>query len=411
METQTILENGELEWIIKNLREELRGKQFSDVVDEENNQYVDLVMEGGGVLGVGLLGYLYVLEQMKIRFLGIGGASAGSIVALLLAAVGRPEEAKSRKLLEILIKKNFSEFVDGDEAIVALLKSKKTGLTKWGKLVALNRGLKLIKYFFKNWGLNPGDNFYNWIKQCLSDNGIEIAEHLEKNLRPPQTLKRINTTGATRQTIFQDARLAIIAADITSDCQVEFPRMAGNYYVNPSYVNPADFVRASMSIPAFFHPHKIPNPNYSNEYTPKEFLFMDGGIVSNFPINIFHLEDRVPANPTFGVKLGISNKYAKINNVIDVGWATFNAARHSMDRDFLNKNQDYKHLVCEINTAEINWLNFDLTDKDKLELFLSGARSAANFLRSFNWENYKNLRRDLLKAKERFNQSNDVSRP
>lgn len=37
------------------------------------------VMEGGSVLGIALTGYTYVLQQAGIRFLGIGGTSAGSI--------------------------------------------------------------------------------------------------------------------------------------------------------------------------------------------------------------------------------------------------------------------------------------------------------------------------------------------
>lgn len=49
------------------------GRAISDLVDDNNLQYVDLVMEGGGVLGIALTGYTYALEQAGIRFLGIGG--------------------------------------------------------------------------------------------------------------------------------------------------------------------------------------------------------------------------------------------------------------------------------------------------------------------------------------------------
>jgi len=50
---------------------------FSDVIDEEGHQYVDLVQEGGGMLGIALVGYTYVLEQMGIRFVSLAGTSAG----------------------------------------------------------------------------------------------------------------------------------------------------------------------------------------------------------------------------------------------------------------------------------------------------------------------------------------------
>ena len=36
----------------------------SDTLDDEGHQYVNLVQKGGGVLGVALIGYTYILEQM-----------------------------------------------------------------------------------------------------------------------------------------------------------------------------------------------------------------------------------------------------------------------------------------------------------------------------------------------------------
>ncbi|ULA69192.1 MAG: hypothetical protein LZF62_410148 [Nitrospira sp.] len=91
-----------------------KGKHISDIVDGNGFQYVDFVMEGGGVLGIALTGYTYVLEQAGIRFLGIGGTSAGSINALMIAALGPPEEAKSERLLKILAGMPMASFIDGD---------------------------------------------------------------------------------------------------------------------------------------------------------------------------------------------------------------------------------------------------------------------------------------------------------
>jgi len=70
------------------------NKKVSDIVDDDNNQYVDLVMEGGGVLGIALVGYTYALESVGIRFLGVGGTSAGAINAMLVVAVDEPAKAK-----------------------------------------------------------------------------------------------------------------------------------------------------------------------------------------------------------------------------------------------------------------------------------------------------------------------------
>lgn len=65
----------------------------SDLVSadpEDSNstlQWVNLVMAGGGMLGIGHVGFVRVLEQAGVRFIGLGGASAGAINALLIAAV------------------------------------------------------------------------------------------------------------------------------------------------------------------------------------------------------------------------------------------------------------------------------------------------------------------------------------
>src|SRR5687768_16054181 len=78
-----------------------KATHYSDIVDDDY-QYVDLVMEGGGVLGIALVGYTYILEKAGIRFLGVGGTSAGSINALMIAALGTPAEEKTHKLVKIL---------------------------------------------------------------------------------------------------------------------------------------------------------------------------------------------------------------------------------------------------------------------------------------------------------------------
>lgn len=69
------------------------------------------------MLGIGLLGYTYILEQAGIRFVGLGGTSAGAINTMLIAARRTsPDEACSLQLLEILATADFPSFLDGPEA-------------------------------------------------------------------------------------------------------------------------------------------------------------------------------------------------------------------------------------------------------------------------------------------------------
>jgi NTE family protein len=74
------------------LHENISSKEFSDLLDQEGNQYIEFVQEGGGVWGSALVGYLYGLEIFGIRFLKVAGTSAGAINTMLIAACKTKEE-------------------------------------------------------------------------------------------------------------------------------------------------------------------------------------------------------------------------------------------------------------------------------------------------------------------------------
>ena len=78
------------------------GRPFivSDVLDGDGNQYVNLVQKGGGVLGVALVGYTYVLEKMGIRFLRLAGTSAGAINTALMTVIGKKKKQNQSKSLK-----------------------------------------------------------------------------------------------------------------------------------------------------------------------------------------------------------------------------------------------------------------------------------------------------------------------
>ena len=57
MEASDFTQTEQVRDLISELKETCGDKEFSEVIDDEGNQYVDLVMEGGGVLGVALVGY------------------------------------------------------------------------------------------------------------------------------------------------------------------------------------------------------------------------------------------------------------------------------------------------------------------------------------------------------------------
>jgi len=102
-----LLNNPDVQALSEKLRQFAAKPDFvvSDLILEQDGktlQFVDLVMEGGGTLGIALVGYIYALEQANICFLGVGGSSVGAIVALLLACLGKRTEEKGTILVEIL---------------------------------------------------------------------------------------------------------------------------------------------------------------------------------------------------------------------------------------------------------------------------------------------------------------------
>src|SRR5688572_30408439 len=108
--------------IVEELKLHFKDKPLivSDVTDNTGHQYVDLVQEGGGVLGVALVGYTYVLEKLGLRFLKLAGTSAGAINTIMLASVdkkNRPEysgfETKSEIILHEMLNYDLWRLVDG----------------------------------------------------------------------------------------------------------------------------------------------------------------------------------------------------------------------------------------------------------------------------------------------------------
>lgn len=384
------------------------GRTISDLVDDNNLQYVDLVMEGGGVLGIALTGYTYVLEQAGIRFLGIGGTSAGSINALMIAALGPPEEAKSEKLLQVLAEMPMASFIDGDQDARDFSHS---ALGKVRLMKLFWKAIQVADNLTGDLGLNPGTAFFNWLSAQLHGVGIQTNADLLRRLRTVPSGLQLRPDRTDREITDTDTygRLIMVAADITTETKVEFPRMAELYWADPDRVNPACFARASMSIPFFFHPFRVDHcPQDRAKWKaladfggqpPESVLFMDGGIMSNFPINLFHQPYRVPTSPTFGAKIGIDREQpAVINKPSQLLGAVFDAARHTLDFDFISRNPDYKHLVAMIDTGDHNWLDFSMVDDDKIDLFARGARAAAEFLCHFNWEKYKHIRKGIAEA-------------
>ena len=226
-----------------------------------------------------------------IRFRHVGGTSAGAINALMVAGLDTPDKPKSSKVLKILADLEMFSFVDGDSDAQDFVRAMVEG-AGWIKMMW--KGFQVADNIIEDLGLNPGDAFRRWVEEQLKRANIDSVVGLEYRMTCPNLFLRDDTK--LPKTACR-GRLGIVAADISTGTKVVFPDMADLYWAQPETLNPAWLVRASMSIPGFFQPMRVANipqgedaiSNWSDKAgyrgrLPKEVLFVDGGIISNFPI-------------------------------------------------------------------------------------------------------------------------------
>ncbi|WP_300602940.1 patatin-like phospholipase family protein [Niabella sp.] len=445
---------------------------ISDTLDKDGHQYVNLVQKGGGVLGVALVGYTYILEQMGIRFMRLAGTSAGAINTALLAITGNKEEQKSAKILEAIAQLDFFDLVDGHPAARWLIKkfiTKSSFLEKikrWANGLGIFYSILLTVTFICLWllphntpmqqftqtlvvvllvitlllgvfawyisrllkrlrasgyGINPGNFFYDWLKQLMKENGVAHLDDFRR--KAGQQIEGLHLRQAHPDGLDGLAPdVTIIASELITENKIEFPKMCNLFRPADRMheLHPAGLVRASMAIPLFFESYfiyGIPHTNgevkkawmdtFGAQEPPMEARFVDGGILSNFPINIFYNPHVVvPRLPVFGIDLDDSNpgdtgKNTTVWTLSGYFFRIFNTVRNYYDKDFQLKNKVYSRGIGRISLPDFNWLNFFITDKEKQVLFERGAEAATRFLLNFDWEAYKQDRSFMQVALEK----------
>jgi NTE family protein len=320
---------------------------------------VDLVFEGGGVKGIGLIGAYSVLEERDYKPMNMAGASAGAIVAALVAAGYSAEELRT-----ILMEKSFEDFLD--EA--------------WEDRVwLLSRPLSV----FKDKGVYEGKAFHDWIKGLLS-------ERVGKEEVTFGDLRREDVP-ADADPVFHH-KLQVIVSDLTGRRMVVLPRDAKDLgWVSPDYVPVALAVRMSMSIPIFFEPVPL-----VNQYTSREHTIVDGGMLSNFPVWLF---DAPPGQerkrPTFGLRLvendadpgdpepdpTLSSEFLsmlKRSETLGYFWSVVETMMAAHDRYYIEKTKFDK--TIEIDSKGVGTTEFKVLNDRKEDLYRSGRQAAEEFL-------------------------------
>lgn len=227
---------------------------------------VDIVLEGGGVKGIALLGAVLTLYDEGYWFPRIAGTSAGAIVAALVAAYQK-DKRDLHELEEVMYGVPYAQFAKES------LPQRATG--KLGDYVE----------FMLREGMHKSDILVEWLGPILAARRVETFADLamddpETSLQP-----------------YQRYSIVVHTSDVSRKVLVRLPWDYSQYGLVADHQPVVEAVRASMSIPFFFRPVQLATDR-------GQVTWVDGGLLSNFPITAFDRTDGRPARwPTWGVKL------------------------------------------------------------------------------------------------------------
>ena len=307
------------------------------------------ILDGGGVMGSALVGCLKAAEEWGIDFVGYGGTSAGSIVALL-ACVGFKGDELHKIMTEEI---NFTDFLDDSGTNLERLKNLPERFrTSWSRLWVIAKHIDLYTLLHESLGLYHANN----LKQFLLR---KIKEKL------PELKNKIDIT-------FDDLKsqncppLKIVASDLKTRKAVVYPDHAdGNY--DTSVI---EAVRASMSYPFVFQPIRI-----------NDTLLVDGGLCSNLPTFLFEDERRRDRLPVIAFDLVSSPVIREDNDNYGIRQfcrdmlATGLEAGDHLLRTVINGVYWIPILMPE----GIDTLDFSLSRADREGLYLKGFHDTQSF--------------------------------
>jgi NTE family protein len=322
----------------------------------------DLVLEGGGVKGTGLVGAITALASAAepYTFHRVAGTSAGAIVASMLAA-GYDAAAMNTIMTEL----DFAQFQDERGIFGRHFEKMAEGL-----------GLLLHE------GLFLGQFLRDWIGQTLAKKNVYTWGDL-KDDDPGSSLPPA-----------QRYKLVVIVSDVSRGRMLRLPwDYKPELGVDPDTQPVADAVRASAGIPFFFRPFQMrANPDVTQGHG--EILCTDGGMLSNFPVAIFDRTDNLPPRwPTFGVKLSARQSLAQATwdpnaDNIQLAKSLLGTMQSAHDRVYVDQATVASRTIF-VDTTGYNGTDFHLTTEDKQKLYNNGLQAGEKFLAKWDWPKWQ----------------------
>ena len=320
----------------------------------------DLVLEGGGVKGIGLAGALIELDRQGWTFSRVAGTSAGAIAAALVAALNAAKRPLS-DLAEILRTVDYQAFTHES---------------------ALRRSLGApadVAELLLHQGLYDGSYLTTWLGDALAQIGVTRFGQLRRD--DPGADRALSDS--------QHYSLVVHTADITRNKLVRLPWDLPTYGVtdvDDELI--VDAVRASMSIPFFFQPvHRHAKACTVDDvtYPEEKVTWVDGGLLSNFPVEVFDRTDGAPSRwPTIGIKLSAkAHTVARgrhVDSTLDEAVGCLHALLENSDRYYLTPERAKRTIF--VDSDGVASTDFGLTTAQQDALFANGVQAAKEWATS-----------------------------
>jgi NTE family protein len=348
---------------------------WTDPVSSKELLNADLVLEGGGVKGIGLVGAVLVLSEAGYTFPRVAGTSAGAIAAVLIASISKAGKPMT-SLKSYLGSLDFKQFMQ-------------TGrVAHWIEDIgAIGKGLVGASELMRKMGLYSGDYLAEWLGPILADDlGVTTFKDLK--------ISPADDPGMSLPAEHQ-YRVVVHTSDITRAELVRLPWDFNYYGLERDNEQVVRAVRASMSIPFFFEPVivqanpatvTIPGPGLTRSvehYGGGSVTWVDGGMLANFPIDAFDRVDSAPPRwPTIGIKLSAQAlEMPKTVACHDTSQEAMRCLRTMMNEwDRYHVDQTTAARTIFVENLGLSATQFELTTQQQDELFLSGVRAATAFL-------------------------------
>ncbi|MCT8138682.1 patatin-like phospholipase family protein [Anaerobacillus sp. CMMVII] len=292
----------------------------------------DGVFAGGGIKAIAFVGALEAMEKKGAKFKRLAGTSAGGIFSALIIA-----GYTSKEIYEELDKVDFQHFLDPKASILPF------SFMKWLGL-------------YKRLGLYKGLEFEEWLTEMLQKKGISTFGDIE-----PGSLR-------------------LIASDLTRGRLAILPDDLPQYGMVPEKFSIARAVRMSSSLPYFFEPIKI----YDGKGQPS--IFVDGGVLSNFPIWLFMKKKAMRLDrPVIGFNLTPNlDKLPpnKITNAVEMFTSLFKTMRTAHDMRYIS--EEHAKNIVFIPVDNVSTIDFDLKKEEKEALITLGREKTETFFKTWH---------------------------